>query len=60
MNPATEQDLHAAAAGRMRCERRDRRAHASSLQAVEGALSCWVCLTGEERAHILEELHALN
>ena len=60
MNPATEQGLHATAAGRMRCERCDRRAHASSLQAVEGACSCWVCLTGEERARILDELHALN
>ncbi len=60
MSPATEPDLHAATAGRMRCERCARRAHASSLQAVDGACSCWACLTGEERARILDEPRALN
>ena len=60
MNPATEHDLNASAAGRMRCERCDRRAHVSSLQAVEGACSRRVCLTGEERARILDEPRALN
>ena len=57
MSPATEPDLCAAAAGRMRC---DRRAQASSLQGVEGARSCSAFLTGEDRARILEEPRALN
>lgn len=60
MNQATEQDLNASAAGRMRCERCDRRAHVSSLQAVEGTRSRRACLTGEERARILDEPRALN
>lgn len=60
MSRASARVMNEITEDRVKCERCNRRAPVSSLQVIEDALCCWLCLTGSERGRIYEDIRVNN